>query len=418
MPAATNASTLTASSGVSLSSAQSSDVVVIGAGAAGMLCAATAAAAGRRVVLIDHATKLAEKIRISGGGRCNFTNVEVTPANFISANPHFCRTALAGYTPQDFMDLLRSYGITWHEKHRGQLFCDESSEQIISMLRQECERAQVQWRMPCTVQKISKTTNGFDLETTAGRLRCAQLVIATGGTAVPQVGATDFGLRLARQFDLKIIEPRAALVPLQFDPQVWSDFGHLAGLSVQAEISVANGPKQSFLEDMLFTHRGLSGPGILQISSYWRAGQALAINLLPQSHLAEQLIAQKSGTRQQMSTVLGQFWPKRLAEQWLGDQGQRKLAEWSDRAIRTLVGQIQDWRLMPSGSAGLRKAEVMAGGVDTDALDQRSMQVKGVEGLFFIGEVVDVTGWLGGYNFQWAWASAVACGRALASATR
>ena len=392
---------------------QTADVVIIGAGAAGMMCAATAAAGGQRVLLIDHAQKLAEKIRISGGGRCNFTNISVSHENFISANPSFCRTALAGYTPQHFIELVQSHGIGWHEKHRGQLFCNDSSEQIITMLKRECDRAKVQWRMPCTVTSVHKRPAGFELATSAGAIGCQQLVIATGGTAVPQVGATDFGLVVAKQFGLKVIEPRAALVPLQFDPKVWQPFAHLAGIAIEAHIAVADGPKQTFLEDMLFTHRGLSGPGILQISSYWRPGQALSINLLPERGLVDALVAQKSGSRQQMSTVLAQYWPKRLAEQWLGVEGQRKFAEWSDRAIRTLVAQIQDWRLMPSGTAGLRKAEVMAGGVDTAALDQRSLQVKGIDGLYFIGEAVDVTGWLGGYNFQWAWASGVAAGRAI-----
>lgn len=397
------------------SGAKSVDVIVIGAGAAGMMCAATAGQAGRKVVLIDHATKLAEKIRISGGGRCNFTNLNVTPENFISANPKFCRTALAGYTPQDFIKLVTSYGIAWHEKHRGQLFCDDSSEQIISMLKRECDRGDVTWRMPCTVESIRQVANGFELQTTTGALNCRDLVIATGGTAVPQVGATDFGLKVARQFGVKVIEPRPALVPLQFDPNIWQPFAHLAGLAIEAEIAVADGSKQRFVEDMLFTHRGLSGPGILQISSYWYPGQSLSINLLPAKGLAEQLIALKAGAKQQASTVMGQFWPKRLAEQWLGDAGQRKFAEWSDKAIRAMVQQIQHWQVLPSGTAGMRKAEVMAGGVDTDALDQRTLGVKGIEGLYFLGEAVDVTGWLGGYNFQWAWASGVACGRALAA---
>jgi predicted Rossmann fold flavoprotein len=394
---------------------QTADVVVIGAGAAGMMCAATAAAGGQRVLLIDHAKKLAEKIRISGGGRCNFTNLHVSDQNFISENPKFCRTALAGYTPQHFIDLVQSHRISWHEKHRGQLFCDDSSEQIIAMLKRECDQGNVQWRMPCTVEQVQRHGAGFELQTSAGTITCEQLVIAAGGTAVPQVGASDFGLKVARQFGLKLIEPRPALVPLQFDPQIWQPYAHLAGIALEAHIAVVDGPKQTFLEDMLFTHRGLSGPAILQISSYWRAGQSLRINLVPQPQLAETLLSQKSGARQQMSTVMGQFWPKRLAEQWLGDQGQRKFAEWSDRSIRSLVEQIQNWRLMPSGTAGLRKAEVMAGGVDTAALDQRTLEVKGVAGLYFIGEVVDVTGWLGGYNFQWAWASGVAAGRALAA---
>ncbi len=395
--------------------AQRFDVAVIGAGAAGMMCAAQAGASGQSVVLIDHARKLAEKIRISGGGRCNFTNRQVTPENFISANPKFSRGILAGYTPNDFIALVNSYGIAWHEKHRGQLFCDDSSEQIIAMLKRECDRAGVAWRMPCTVEKVNQGSDGFELQTSAGLVRAANLVVATGGTAVPQVGASDFGLRLARQFGLEVVEPRAALVPLQFDPAQWQPFAALAGLAIEAEIAVAGGAKQRFVEDMLFTHRGLSGPGILQISSYWQPGQSLAINLLPRKGLDNELLAMKSGAKQQASTVLSQFWPKRLAEQWLGDSGTKKFAEWSDKAIRSLVQQIQQWQILPSGTAGLRKAEVMAGGVHTQALDQRTLEVKGIKGLYFVGEVVDVTGWLGGYNFQWAWASGVACGRALAS---
>jgi len=391
------------------------DVAVIGAGAAGMMCAAQAAMGGKSVVLVDHASKLAEKIRISGGGRCNFTNRHVTPDNFISTNPKFARGILAGYTPQDFIGLVQSYGITWHEKHRGQLFCDESSEQIIAMLKRECDRHGVSWRMPCQVDGVKQVASGFELQTSAGILRTRNLVIAAGGTAVPQVGATDFGLRLARQFELEVVAPRAALVPLQFDPALWQPFASLAGVAIEAEIAVAGGPKQRFVEDMLFTHRGLSGPGILQISSYWQPGQSLSINLLPQKRLVDELLSLKAGAKQQASTVLAQFWPKRLAEQWLGSDGSRKFAEWSDKAIRKLAEQIQQWQVLPSGTAGMRKAEVMAGGVHTNVLDQRTLEVKGMPGLYFIGEVVDVTGWLGGYNFQWAWASGVAAGRALAS---
>ena len=393
-------------------SVQSADVIVIGAGAAGMMCAATAGQTGLKVLLLDHATKLAEKIRISGGGRCNFTNRRVTHENFVSKNPSFCRAALAGYSAQDFIDLVDSHGIAWHEKHRGQLFCDDSSEQIIGLLKRLCEAARVQWCMPCSVQAVAKTTSGFTLETSQGRLRCRQLVIATGGTALPQVGATDFGLRVARQFGLKIVPTKPALVPLQFDPAVWQPFAELAGLSVQATIGVVGG-RQTFSEDVLFTHRGLSGPGVLQISSYWAAGESLKIDLTSGHALSRDLVARKPGSRQQMATVLSEYLPKRLVDRWLGSRASSKLAEWSDKAIDELAGQLQAWRLMPSGSAGYKKAEVMAGGVDTIELDQRSMMVKSVPGLYFIGEVVDMTGWLGGYNFQWAWSSAVACGRAV-----
>jgi predicted Rossmann fold flavoprotein len=402
-----------------LSSREPVDLVVIGAGAAGMMCAATAGELGQRVVLIDHATKLAEKIRISGGGRCNFTNRQVGAEHFISGNPHFCKAALAAYTPQDFIDLVDRHGIRWHEKHRGQLFCDESSEQIIAMLKTLCDQAHVQWQMPAQVQEVRAVSQGFELDTSAGLLRSKRVVVATGGTAIPQVGATDFGLRLARVFGLRIVEPRPALVPLKFDAQAWAPFSELAGLALQAEISVGH---QSFLEDMLFTHRGLSGPGILQISSYWQPGESLSINLLPGHDLAAELITRKGGARQQLNTVLAQFWPKRLAErlaeQWLGQDGQRKLAEWSDRALQSLGQAIGAWQIQPVGTEGFKKAEVMKGGVDTAELHQRTFEARRVPGLYFIGEVVDVTGWLGGYNFQWAWSSGVACARAIAESPK
>lgn len=397
---------------------QQFDVAVIGAGAAGMMCAAVAAQRGRSVVLIDHARVLAEKIRISGGGRCNFTNKQVGPENFISANPHFCKSALAGYTPQDFIDLMRRHGIAWHEKHKGQLFCDDSSESIINMLRAECDQGAVQWRMPCEVKEVlrSESDSGpsFTLHTSVGTIQSTKLVVATGGLAIPQIGATDFGLRLARQFGLKIIEPRPALVPLTFDAESWAPFGVLSGLALQATVSAGLGKRvQQFLEDVLFTHRGLSGPGILQISSYWQPGEAIVLDLAPGQDLSATLIEAKVGGKQQLGTLLSSLWPKRLAEQWLGEQATLRLADAPDRVLKDLGQRIHAWSLAPSGTAGYKKAEVMRGGVDTKGLDQRSMQARSVPGLHFIGEAVDVTGWLGGYNFQWAWASAVACGRSL-----
>ncbi|MFO7748177.1 MAG: NAD(P)/FAD-dependent oxidoreductase [Orrella sp.] len=396
----------------------STDVVIVGAGAAGMMCAATAGQRGQRVVLIDHASKLAEKIRISGGGRCNFTNREVSAENFISGNPHFCKAALSAYTPQDFIDWVDSHGIAWHEKHRGQLFCDQSSEQIIAMLKSACDEAGVQWRMPCEVQEISKNNHGFVLQTSSGPIQTTRLVIASGGTSVPQVGATDFGLRVARQFGLKVVDPRPALVPLKFDPQIWQSFSQLAGLSVKARVSVAdNAQASTFDEDILFTHRGLSGPGILQISSYWQPGQSLSIDLMPGVAVADTLITQKAGAKQQLGSVLAEFWPKRLAEHWLAESGKRKLAEWSDKALRELASRVQDWRAQPIGTEGFKKAEVMRGGVDTAELSQRSLESKRVPGLHFVGEVVDVTGWLGGYNFQWAWSSGFVSGRSIAESS-
>lgn len=390
------------------------DVIVIGAGAAGMMCAARAAEAGRQVMLIDHAEKLAEKIRISGGGRCNFTNRQVSYHNFVSENPQFSRAALSTFTPQDFIAMVERHGIAWHEKHRGQLFCDGSSEQIIDMLKHRCDQANVRWRRPCKVISVSHHESGFELQTSGGLLKSAHVVIATGGTAVPQVGATDFGLKIARQFGIRVVNPRPALVPLQFDPQQWQPFANLAGVGLEVSVALACG-KCSFDEDILFTHRGLSGPGILQISSYWQPGTALQINLLPGSSLEATLQARKDGTRQQMDTVLAQYLPRRLAQQWLGDRATVKIAQWSNRSLKELGQQLQQWVISPSGTAGLRKAEVMGGGVATDELDQRSLMSKRVPNLYFIGEVVDMTGWLGGYNFQWAWASGVACALALAS---
>lgn len=397
---------------------QQFDVAVIGAGAAGMMCAAVAAQRGRSVVLIDHAKILAEKIRISGGGRCNFTNKQVGPENFISANPHFCKSALAGYSPQDFIELMRRHGIAWHEKHKGQLFCDKSSEDIIEMLRVECEQGGVQWRMPCEVKEVLRTERpgetGFSVHTSVGTIEASRLVVATGGLAIPQLGATDFGLKLARQFGLKVIEPRPALVPLTFDVEAWAPFGELAGVALQAVVRAGPGRRaQEFFEDVLFTHRGLSGPGILQISSYWQPGEAIELNLAPGQDLSQKLVQAKVGGKQQLGTLLSSLWPKRLAEQWLGEQATLRLADAPDRVLKELAQRIHGWSLMPTGTAGYKKAEVMRGGVDTRGLDQRSMEARSVPGLHFIGETVDVTGWLGGYNFQWAWASAVACARSV-----
>ena len=401
------------------------DVAIIGAGAAGMMCAAVAGQRGRRVVLLDHAERLAEKIRISGGGRCNFTNTGTTPANFLSENPHFCRSALAGYSPGDFLELLRRHGISWHEKHRGQLFCDDSSEAIIDMLRAECTAGGVQWRMPCTINGVSRDGDGFLLATSTGTICAAQVVVATGGMAIPQLGATDFGLKLARQFGLKVVDPRPALVPLVFDPQQWRPFAALAGVAVPARVRSGSG---DFHEDLLFTHRGLSGPATLQISSYWNPGQPVRLDLAPQADLAAALIAAKPGNRQLLGTVLAGLWPRRLAEAWLDEAAAppaspgsavptplaaARLADIPDKTLRALGERIHDWALAPTGTAGYKKAEVMRGGVDTRGLNQKTMQARAVPGLYFIGEAVDVTGWLGGYNFQWAWASAVACGRAL-----
>ncbi|HBP30968.1 MAG: NAD(P)/FAD-dependent oxidoreductase [Advenella sp.] len=398
---------------------ESVDVVIIGAGAAGLMCAAVAGQRGQRVVLLDHASRLAEKIRISGGGRCNFTNIGTTWQQFLSANPAFCRSALSAYTPEDFLTLVRSHGIAWHEKHKGQLFCDDSSEQIIDMLVAECEKGGVKRRMQATVSAIGQENGRFTVQTQNGMLTADKLVIATGGMAIPQLGATDFGLKAARQFGLKIIEPRPALVPLTFDQQSWKPFAELSGLAVPARLETGQGKRRGhFDEDLLFTHRGLSGPGILQISSYWEPDTPIHIDLLPGRQLAQELVQRKKGSRQSLVHALSEVWPRRLAENWLQYRGMlpaQRLADTADKPLMQLADSAQPWTLTPSGTVGYKKAEVMRGGVDTRALDQKSMQARNVPGLYFIGEVVDVTGWLGGYNFQWAWASAMACGRALST---
>jgi predicted Rossmann fold flavoprotein len=398
------------------------DVAVIGAGAAGMMCAATAAQQGKRVVLIDHAAKLAEKIRISGGGRCNFTNINAGPANFLSQNPHFCKSVLSRYTPQDFLALIKKHRIGWHEKHRGQLFCDDSAEQVIQMLKAECAEGNVTWRMPCSVSAVENTGEGFLLTTDTGDILADSLVIASGGLSIPKIGATDFGYRMATQFGLNVIEPRPGLVPLTFDGPSWEPFVPLAGIALEVEVETGSnkgkGNKKGFFrEDLLFTHRGLSGPAILQISSYWTPGTPIIINLLPEMDVAEELISSKGTQKKQLGNVLSQWLPARLAECLLQINDlapDARLADLQDAKLRKLGDAIHRWAITPTGSEGYRKAEVTLGGVDTKELSQQSMMATKVPGLYFIGEAVDVTGWLGGYNFQWAWASGVAAGLAIA----
>jgi predicted Rossmann fold flavoprotein len=420
------------------------DVVVIGAGAAGLFCAGAAGQRGLKVLLLDHAPKVAEKIRISGGGRCNFTNREVGPANFISENPHFCRSALAGFTPQDFLAMIERHGIAWHEKHKGQLFCDRRAEDIIQMLLKECDAGGVVRKQPCAVQAVRQkaldengASQGFELDTDQGLITARQVVIATGGLSIPKIGATDFGQRLAEQFGHRIVPLRPALAPLTFAAEQWAPFVPLAGISLAVEISTTprtdapEGSKRKkaantvFLEDLLFTHRGLSGPAVLQISSYWQPGQPLTINLTPTRDLAASLKEAKTGSRKQLSTQwglsLGEAVPQRLAQTWLTQQAASNpalradapLAELKDKDLDTFGQSANAWSITPNGTEGYAKAEVTAGGVDTRELSSQTMESKRVPGLYFIGEVVDVTGWLGGYNFQWAWASAMACARAL-----
>jgi predicted Rossmann fold flavoprotein len=395
---------------------QTFDAVVIGAGAAGLFCAGVAGQRGLNVLLIDHAEKLAEKIRISGGGRCNFTNRESGPANFLSANPHFCRSALARYTPQDFIALVQRHRIPFHEKHKGQLFCDESSDEIISMLVRECDAGGVVRWQPCAVNDIRRGDT-FELDTSRGLVHARSVVIATGGLSIPKIGATDFGYRVARQFGHRIIETRPALAPLTFDAAQWAPFVDLAGLSLEARVETGEGKTRGeFLEDLLFTHRGLSGPAILQISTFWKPGTPIRLDLAPAQDLSAELAAAKNTSRRKLGNELAEILPRRLAQTWLADKAElseRPMPEVRDRDLQQLAGGLNRWDITPSGTEGYRKAEVTAGGVDTRALSSQTMESQHVPGLYFIGEVVDVTGWLGGYNFQWAWASAVACGKAL-----
>ncbi len=398
------------------------DAVVIGAGAAGLHCAGIAGQRGLKVLLIDHAAKVAEKIRISGGGRCNFTNRDTTPAQFISANPHFCRSALARYTPGDFIALLQRHRIAWHEKHKGQLFCDESSEDIIAMLLRECDSGSVTRWQPCAVGDVRARADGFELDTDRGLVRSAQVVIATGGLSIPKIGATDFGYRLARQFGHTIIETRPALVPLTFDPVTWAPFAALAGLSLEAHIECGSAKAQgAFTEDLLFTHRGLSGPAVLQASSYWAEGTPIRLDLAPTHDLAAALVRAKATSQRKLGNELAELIPRRLATAWLAgtpDLAERAMPEQRDRDLAQLALRLQHWELKPQGTEGYRKAEVTAGGVNTRELSSQTMESQRQRGLHFIGEVVDVTGWLGGYNFQWAWASAAACAGALQAAPK
>lgn len=395
---------------------QAFDVAVIGAGAAGMMCASVAGQRGRRVVLIDHAEKLAEKIRISGGGRCNFTNVDASPANYLSHNPHFCRSALSRYTAQDFIALVKRYRIPFHEKHKGQLFCDRSAEDIIAMLKAECDAGSVQWRMPVSVKTVGRDGQCFRIATSGGELLADSVVIATGGLSIPKIGATDFAFRLAKQFGLPLVEPRPGLVPLTFDAGGWDRLVAMAGISLEVDIAAGEKKAQGrFREDLLFTHRGLSGPAVLQASSFWRDGAALTLNLLPAVDVAEVLTAEKTRIKKTLANWLSQYLPTRLAEGWLAVNDfapDARVPDLPDRQLRRLGESLNRWTVVPNGSEGYRKAEVTLGGVDTRALSQQTMMAKDVPGLYFIGEAVDVTGWLGGYNFQWAWASGVAAGQA------
>lgn len=388
------------------------DCVILGAGAAGLMCAIHAGATGKRVLVLDHARAAGEKIRISGGGRCNFTNLDVTAANFISQNPHFAKSALARYTQWDFIDLLAQHNVTWHEKTLGQLFCDTSAKDIVRVLLDEVARAGGEIRVNTGVSGVTKADSGFIVTLEDGRaIPAAHLVIATGGKSIPKMGATGFGYQIAEQFGHGIVEPRPALVPLTFGDM----FAPLAGTALPARVT-CNGT--TFDESILFTHRGLSGPAILQISSYWREGDAISVNLIPDGTGYDHLRTRRtSDGRKAIGTVLGDLLPGRLAAYWTEQNGlSGNLADWSDKRLTDLTDQIAAWSLTPSGSEGYRTAEVTLGGVDTATLSSKDMSSTLIPNLYFIGEVVDVTGWLGGYNFQWAWSSGAAAGRAIAAA--
>ena len=395
------------------------DAIVIGAGAAGMFCAAQAGQAGLRVLLLDNGKKPGRKILMSGGGRCNFTNMYVEPSAYLSGNPHFCKSALARYTQWDFIDLVGKYGIAWHEKTLGQLFCDDSAAQIVDLLVSECEKGGVVTRLRSEVISVTQSEAGFTLQLNGDSVSAGRLVIASGGLSMPGLGASPFGYKIAEQFGLKVLPTRAGLVPFTLHKPLLEQLQALSGVSVPAVITADDGTV--FRESLLFTHRGLSGPAVLQISSYWQPGEFVTINLLPECDLAAFLDAQRAEhPNQSLKNTLAMKLPKRLVEclQQLGQIPDVSLRQLNSKDRQQLVETLVAWRVQPNGTEGYRTAEVTLGGVDTNELSSRTMEARRVPGLYFIGEVMDVTGWLGGYNFQWAWSSAWACAQALAESAR
>jgi len=389
------------------------DIIIIGAGAAGLMCAATAAPLGKSVLILEHAEKSGKKILISGGGRCNFTNRLTTPNNFISANPHFCKSALARFSALDFISMVEAAGITYHERKHGQLFCDDSAREILDMLLKPCNAHGVNIKLNTSITHIEQDsqTGNFHIDCNRGYFSARNLVIATGGLSIPKMGATPFGIGIAEQFGLNIIQPVAGLVPFTFTGIEKESLQALAGISLDVRVCCRG---QQFSEAMLFTHRGLSGPAMLQISSYWQPGDALSINLLPNLENHALLNFKKQRPQAQLSTVLSDLLPKRLVHLLMaGEIGETKMCQISDKQLHLISSMLQDWQLKPNGTEGYRTAEVTLGGVDTNALSSKTMQSKKVSGLYFIGEVVDVTGHLGGFNFQWAWSSGYAAGMAI-----
>lgn len=425
------------------------DVIVIGAGAAGLFCAIEAGKRGRKVLVIEHADRVGKKIAISGGGRCNFTNTGTSPDNFVSRNPHFCKSALARYTPADFIALVEKHGIAYHEKKLGQLFCDRSSQQIIDMLLRECQDAAVEIRCGCEVRQVAQNLNShepstersFTLQTNQGTFHSSSVVIATGGLSIAPMGATDFGYRIARQFGLRIEETRAGLVPLTLPAQILKALVALSGVSIDALVTCPQSPQSpvspSFRENILITHRGLSGPAILQVSNYWRPGESISINLLPDEDVLEVISKARiiegdsapgsaptsasaatqgatggPSSRIELVNLLSRYLPRRFAQAWCDLYGgSRPLKTYNGKELQEIADNIHRLQLTPAGTEGFKKAEVTVGGVSTAELSSKTMEARRVPGLYFIGEVVDVTGQLGGYNFQWAWASAFAAGQ-------
>ena len=386
------------------------DVIILGAGAAGLFCAAETAARGRRTLIVDHARKAAEKVRISGGGRCNFTNIHTSPENFLSQNPHFCKSALKRFTAQDFLDRINARGISWHEKKLGQLFCDGSSRQIVDMLVEDAKTAGAEIRLSTPVGEVARRPDDrFEVKIGDDSFTTRSLIVATGGLSIPKMGATGLAYDLARQFNLQVIEPRPALVPFTFESEALEPIKALAGVSVDG---LASTTQASFQEAILFTHRGLSGPAILQISSFWRDGEEVTLDLVNGTDAAETLVNLRQKTpKQSLANGLSTLVPKRLA-QTIAEETfpDARLAELSNQKLKSIAQRLQSWTITPDGTEGWRTAEVTSGGIDTNELSSRTMEAKSVPGLYFIGEAVDVTGWLGGYNFQWAWSSASAAG--------
>ena len=385
------------------------DVLILGAGASGLMCALTAGYRGRSVLVLEHTKKVGRKILMSGGGRCNFTHLHSTPANFLSNNPHFCKSALSRYTPQHFVDMVDRHGIEYHEKTPGQLFCNESSKEILAMLTTECDWAGVKIETEVGVHSLTHTEHGFVVETSAGSIQCESLVVATGGLSIPNGGATGFAYDVAEQFELPVTPRRAALVPFTLQPDILTPLKELSGTAQDARVSCAG---MSFLEPILFTHRGISGPGVLQISSYWQPGQSVEVDLLPGIDIEEHLkTARQTTPKQGIERVLSEYMSKRLAQVLCSIWGfAGAVGDYSNEKIEALTKQLKHWQVKPSGTEGYRTAEVTIGGVDTQAISQKTMEVKSVPGLYFIGESLDVTGHLGGHNFQWAWASGNAAG--------